>query len=114
MPSTSDELALLTLFGSEPALLDPGVPWIYNRATYRIERDGYRISLEIKPSYRELKVSVESNGRSVSQALLSPFADLRVEMDEQAELLIVRFDQLSRSVLFLTLRPDVSLSMVAG
>jgi hypothetical protein len=60
---TTTELQLLACFGVEPRLLDAGVPWCYNDATYVAEVDGLVVTFGIAPSYRDARIDVTRDGR---------------------------------------------------
>jgi hypothetical protein len=56
---TASELQLLECFGVEPELLDLiDIPWSYNEARYRVEIDGYFISLTLQPAGRVVRLLV--------------------------------------------------------
>lgn len=58
-----DEVSLLSLFECEPTLLDDGVPFCYNEATYRFSNQSNEdFCISISPPYHELKVSVTLSG----------------------------------------------------
>jgi len=107
-----DDLDLFTFFEAEPALLDPGTPWVYNTATYETERDGYSVRFEISPSYSTLKVTVVAAGREVAEAEVSAFTSLEIAADAGNETLIARFGESAASALLLNLKPHVRLSVV--
>jgi hypothetical protein len=109
-----DALELLAFFETEPTLLDPGAPWIHNTATYETEHDGYSVRFEISPSYSTLKVTVAAAGREVAQAEVTAFTSLEISTDRGKETLIARFGESAASALFLSVRPNVRLSVVAS
>jgi hypothetical protein len=51
-----DDWQLIGLFESEPALLDPGLPWVYNRLTFQTQRGCDRIVSEIEPASEILTI----------------------------------------------------------
>lgn len=54
-----DEISLISLFECEPVLLDDGVPFCYNEATYKFSNQNKEnFCISISPSYHEMKVSV--------------------------------------------------------
>jgi hypothetical protein len=109
-----DDLAVLSFFESEPRLLDPNVPWIYNTSIYETERDGYLVGLEISPSYSTLKVTLALAGRELAEAEVTAFTHIEIVLEDGKESLIVRFGESDASVLCLTLKPQVRISMFAS
>jgi hypothetical protein len=109
-----DDLAFLTFFEVEPVMLDPGAPWLDNTLTYLTERDGYVVRFEISPSNCSLKVAISFGGHEVADVELAEFTDLEIMTDGGKETLIARFGESTASALFLTLRPQVRLAMLAS
>jgi hypothetical protein len=109
-----DDLAFLELFEAEPDFLDPSAPWVCNTATYQIDRDGCVVKFQISLSYSNLKAAVTVDGRQVAEAELTAFTSLEIKIDGGSETLIARFGASSASALFLTLKPNVRLSVVAS
>ncbi len=109
-----DELDLLAFFETEPTLLDPNVPWIYNTATYETERDGYRVRFCISPAYATLKVTLTFEGREIAETELTAFKDLKIQADGDRETLVARFGECTASSLYLTLRPHVRVATIAS
>lgn len=59
--SIPDEFALLSLFECEPTLLDSGIPFFYNKATYEFSNSvNERFVVSICPSYSDIKIQVYS------------------------------------------------------
>jgi hypothetical protein len=75
---TATELQLLAYFGVEPRLLDPGVPWCYNDAVYRVEIDGYAVSFAIAPAYQDVRIIVERGERRLFEFNSVRVRDVRV------------------------------------
>jgi hypothetical protein len=50
-----DEWELLALFATPPSLLDPEVPWRYNRLTFASVRGRDRIECVLEPGYGDVK-----------------------------------------------------------
>lgn len=58
-----DEISFMSLFECEPELLDNGVPFFYNQATYRLSNQNKEdFCVSISPSYHEMKVTVTLSG----------------------------------------------------
>ena len=114
MSNPPDEIDFFALFEAEPELADPKVPWVYNTATYRLERDGRVIMATIGPSYSSFKAAVILNGELVAEATVNAFTDIEIISDRSREVLMIRFGEFSVSALFLTLKPAVTLVIQAG
>jgi hypothetical protein len=76
------ELMLLGCFGVEPQLLDAGVPWCYNQATYRVGVDGLDVTLVVTPAYCQVRLDVRRDGRPLFEFNADWVSDLRV-IDER-------------------------------
>ncbi|MFP7296917.1 hypothetical protein [Neobacillus niacini] len=71
MPIFPDEIALLSLFKTEPILLDStsnDLPFYYNEATYRFSNGKEDFIVNLSPSYGEAKIQVNEH---TSKRLLS-------------------------------------------
>jgi len=113
-PAPPDELAFLSLFEVEPAMLDAGVSWVYNTSVYETERDGYLVRFQISPYYSTLKVTLKVGGREVAETELMAFTSLEIVNDGGRETLIARFGELEASAMYLTLKPQVRIATVVG
>lgn len=114
MSNPPDALDFLQLFEAEPELLDPNVPWIYNTATYRLERGGRTVVTTISPSYSYFQTSVSLDGQLIAEAEVAAFTDIDIVSERSREVLIVKFGELSASALYLTLSPTITLAVAAG
>lgn len=99
------ELDLLSCFGVEPQLRDPGVPWQYNSATYAVEVDGWAVSFTIEPAYRELRLTLGKGGQRVLELTANSFTDLRVVDAPGQDAIEVQLSE--RGWFMLQLRPAV-------
>ncbi|MBU3102219.1 MULTISPECIES: hypothetical protein [Clostridium] len=89
-----DEIALMSLFECEPEMLDKGVPFIYNKATYKFSnRNNEQFIVSIAPAYGDIKIQVNIAG---TNELLS-YLDL-----ENAELIDIISDKKDESKMMIT------------
>ena len=102
---TATELDLLTCFGVEPQLQDPGVPWQHNTATYAVEVDGWAVSFTIQPAYRELRLDLRRGGQRVLEMTANSFTDLRVVDEPGRDAVEVQLSE--RGWFLLQVRPTV-------
>ncbi|MDA1675639.1 hypothetical protein [Bacillus cereus group sp. TH152-1LC] len=58
MPVFPSEIDLLSLFETEPTLLDTSDPFYYNEATYRFSNGDEDFVVILSPSYGEVKIKV--------------------------------------------------------
>jgi hypothetical protein len=73
MPIFPDEIALLSLFETEPILLDStsnDLPFYYNETTYRFSNGQEDFIVKLSPSYGEAKIQVnECNSKRLLSLL---------------------------------------------
>src|SRR5688500_17799681 len=75
---TATELQMLACCGVEPRLLDADVPWSYNTATYVFERGGMLVTFVIRPSYRDVRISVKRGEQRIFEFNAVGVADVIV------------------------------------
>src|SRR5262245_38926348 len=78
MAITAQEWELLGCFGVEPELLDAGVPWCYNAATYTVEVDGLSLSFVVEPASYEVRVLVRRGSQRLYELNARSVKDIRV------------------------------------
>jgi hypothetical protein len=84
----SPEHVLLAFFGSEPGLLDPGLPWFYNQLTFIVEREGERVTCTIEPAEGQITVEWERHGDKVAGISVTKLRTLDVISEEGASCLV--------------------------
>jgi hypothetical protein len=100
-------MSLVGFFESEPEILDPDVPWIYNTLDFETERQGILVRCRIAPSYGDIVVRLEfSGGVELTRVEVSAFNNIRLVASPQGEVLIASSDHGS-SMLCLMLKPRV-------
>lgn len=104
------EHELLSLFESEPEVLDPGVPWAYNKLRFRTVRADDEIDREIEPGYEELRLRWSRAGKEVVRLDLRWVSGLAVEVADGSEALVAKFRDHHLRPLRLELRPAVHLA----
>jgi len=109
---TATELDLLSCFGVEPQLRDPGVPWQDNSATYDVEVDGSMVSFTIEPGFQELRFTVHRSGQRVVELTANSFTDLRVVDVPRQDAIEVQLSD--RAWFTLQVRPTVEVIQAYG
>ena len=104
------EYDLVSLFEEEPTLLDQGVPWVYNRVTFRTQRGDDRVLCEIEPASRILSFTWERSGIELVRLEVAGIASLVVEFEKGREALVATFEAERLSDLRLQFRPHVHVS----
>lgn len=108
MSITATELEVLGCLGSEPELLDRGVTWRYNEATYRVEVDGLLVTLVLAPSYSDVRLTVHRGEQRLYELDARDVADVRVIDEPGRDALEVEIsDELS---LRMRLRPTFEIT----
>ena len=82
------EHVLLAFFGSEPELLDAGVPWFYNQVTFIVDRQRDRLTCTIQPAYGAIQVRWQRQGEEVVGVSVTDLRTLEVIVEEGASCLV--------------------------
>lgn len=103
---------LISFFEGEPALLDSDQPWLYNRLTFSLEREGEVIEVAIEPSSLLLVLEwKEPDGATRLRLDLNGVDRLAVEEDQARAVLTASFPEASPLYeLRLQVRPHLSVS----
>ncbi len=107
-----EELELLSFFEVEPSRADLDVPWPYNELTYQLVLGQYLISFIISPSYRDLSLSVTSEGAQIYSFQGRSIKDVRYHKDADVETLELVVS--SRDTIWLRLRPNLVITQDAS
>lgn len=101
-----EEYELISLFESEPELLDRDIPWFYNTLRFNIQRESDHLSCTISPAYRSFSIELTINERKVYSLGFSHVEGLNIEKDKDVERLIVEMNDESAFVtLIIQTRP---------
>jgi len=103
-----EELELLSFFGKEPEIADPGIPWPYNAYVYDVTRDNSALYFEQSPSYRDLRIVLKRGGSTIYELHANGIEDLKYHKDNARESLEIVLS--SRDTLWLTLDPTIAVS----
>ncbi|HEX6644289.1 MAG TPA: hypothetical protein VF037_06410 [Gemmatimonadales bacterium] len=111
-PRDSD---LRELFGADPALLDPDLPWDRNVLNFESVIGPDTVECVIEPAYQTLTVRWIRRDRELAYLDLERVAGIEVDRYRGRASLIVRFDAgLERGQVRIQLRPAVHITWVAG
>ncbi|MGL4461801.1 MAG: hypothetical protein ACRDD1_10145 [Planctomycetia bacterium] len=106
------ELELLECFAVEPQLLDPGDPWCFNTATYRVVVGGFAIAFTIAPGYKDVEIIVECDGRRWFAFHSMGIKDVKFAGGRGVDALEIIID--SRSSIRFQIRPTVEIVQTIG
>ena len=106
---SATEIELLSFFECEPELLDPR-PWIYNSATYSVDVAQGKLTVVVEPSYKAVRISLESGTQVIYETNLMEVEDLRYHKDNNQESLEVVLSSTDR--LILVIKPSVRISFL--
>jgi hypothetical protein len=99
---------LLALFETEPMVLDPGLPWLYNLLEFTTVRNEVEVRCRIHPSYGEVTTQLTMNGHELARFELRDAETIRVIVDGRQEALVATFaPKLSLDDFVLQLKPRV-------
>ena len=111
-PQESD---LRDLFGADPALLDPELPWNRNFLNFEAVVGPDTIECVIEPAYQTLTLRWVRRDRELVYLDLERVAGIEVDRYRGRGSLIVRFDPAtSRGQVRIQIRPAVHVTWVAG
>ncbi len=110
MISFPEEFELMSLFESEPELLDGSdKPWIYNEVKFTAIRGDDKIVVQIYASFGQLSISWEKNGNQQLRIKLIELDKITVEKQYRDEFLTAVGTYADKSVLLkLRLKPSIS------
>ncbi|MCE9543932.1 MAG: hypothetical protein K8T25_00175 [Planctomycetia bacterium] len=101
---------LIGVFEAEPSILDPRVPWAYNKLTFETTRGDDKIRCEIEPGYDQFKLVWWRNSFEIVNVDLRRVIGLSVCMKDGNESISLKFDSISVGPLILQLKPTVRLT----
>ena len=111
-PQESD---LRDLFGADPALLDPELPWNRNVLNFEAVVGPDTIECVMEPAYQTLTLRWVRRERELVYLDLERVAGIEVDRYRGRASLIVRFDPAtSRGQVRIQIRPAVHVTWVAG
>lgn len=111
-PQDSD---LRDLFGGDPLLLDPNLPWVRNVLSFESAVGPDTIECVIEPAYQTLTLRWIRRDRELVYLDLERVAGIEVDRYRGRASLIVRFDPAtSRGQVRIQIRPAVHVTWVAG
>jgi hypothetical protein len=82
------EHVLLGFFGVEPEVLDEGVPGIYNRLTYSLDRKADHVTCAIEPAEGQIEVALWRHGEEAVRVSLGELRTLDVIAEEGVSCLV--------------------------
>jgi hypothetical protein len=99
---------LLAFFGSEPQVLDSGLPWFYNTLDFETARHGAKVRCKILPAYGEISVRLQPGSEELARLDQTSCKDFSLVMNSQGEMLLATVVQDHRGQMFaLMLEPRV-------
>ena len=105
-----EEWELLEVFQSDPALLDPGVPWAYNTLTFETTRGSDRIRCEISPGYEEVTLAWNRGSEELVNLKLCRIVGLAVSNESDRVTISFEFADGSIGPLEMHLKPAVQIT----
>ena len=99
---------LIAFFESEPTVLDPDVPWIYNTLSFTTVRSEIEVRCRISPSYGTLTTQLMMSGRELAMFEVQDAETIRVIVSGHQEALVATFAEgLFLNSFTLQLKPQV-------
>ena len=106
MDSFPEEHDLLALLG-EPELTDPGIPWAYNRLTFRPSSGNRSGEVVIEPGEGNVELRLAAEGSEVVSVALHDAAAVEIDVTRDHEELVVTLAR--DGVVRLRVRPTLHL-----
>lgn len=99
---------LLAFFESEPTVLTPGDPWVYNTLDFLTVRAGITIHCRLVPSYGKITARLIAYGEELAKFELRDVEAFRIITSAQQEALVATFaPQMRLDNFALQLKPRV-------
>jgi hypothetical protein len=108
-----EQWELISLFESEPTLLDPEVPWFYNRVAFVLQRDDERIECDIEPADHMLDFRWSIQDRTVVRLQLANVVGLVVRQTPESEGLTITTSGAELGSLYIQVSPEVGVIWTA-
>lgn len=103
-----DNWELINFFESEPEVLDPGSPWLFNTLEFRYRNRDERILARIRPSYGEFNFKYYRADDAVIDLELHWIDACRILKEREKEYMLLRFLPKARMKDFLLfLKPGI-------
>jgi hypothetical protein len=78
---------LTAFFGSEPAVLESGIPWEYNTLTFSVERAGDQVTCVIVPALIVIELTWSRDGEEVFRFAAAEIARVDIVSENGARAL---------------------------
>ncbi|WP_216323067.1 hypothetical protein [Deinococcus aestuarii] len=102
---------LIWLFESEPEILNPQEPWLFNTITFKTQRNGLEVVCSILPSYGDLSLRLSLQETEIVAVDFFRIRRSSIRNEKGCEALVVEFGEASDFKTFeLQLKPHVHLS----
>jgi len=82
---------LLAFFETEPIVLDPDTPWLYNTLEFTTVRNDIEVRCRIVSSYGKITTRLMTAGQELAKFELRDAETIRVVVSERQEALVVSF-----------------------
>ncbi|MEJ8305321.1 hypothetical protein [Saccharibacillus sacchari] len=106
-----EEYELISLFESEPQLMDEDIPWFYNTLTFKLQRESDILSCTISPAYQSFSIDLTINERKIYSLGFKDVKGLTIEKDKDVERLIVEMNDESAFVtLIIQTNPQIRIA----
>lgn len=97
---------LISIFCSEPEILDKNVPWFYNEITFRGSQNDLAYTVIIDPAYGDLEIRIGHPNHPITHLSLTEVTGLRLHENSHEAVITASFPEDSgRGMLKLRLRP---------
>jgi hypothetical protein len=108
MKTMSRPEEFLSLFGAEPTLLDPGVPWAYNTVRFETKVAVDAVAFTMCPGYGECTVEWRRGGELLLDLLVDGVESVTVRDGPTDNCLDIAFQATERGLLTVRFKPRVS------
>jgi hypothetical protein len=105
-----DDYELITIFESEPKLLDKEIPWFYNTLFFELQRNDDVLSCVLCPAYKTISIGLTVMGRIIYDLGFENVKGINIERNKRIEGIIVEMnDDSPFSTLFIQTKPSITI-----
>ncbi len=101
---------LLSIFSSEPEVLDTDCPWFYNTLTFRGTRGDLEYLVRISPAYGELEIRIAQPNNLITHLSVGDVSGLQLHESRDEAVIMASFSEYrDRGIMKIRLRPVISI-----
>jgi hypothetical protein len=105
-----EDYELISIFETEPKLLDDEIPWFYNTLIFKLQRNDDVLSFILSPAYRTISIGLTLSERKIYDLGFENVKGIHIEKNKEIEGLIIEMDDGSAfNTLFIQTKPSITI-----